>query len=361
MNGKVYSQRLGMIADEQFQAALDRFNLGKFSKAEPVSFGNFGQNVFVSSVEGEFVLRGSPHFWWQFPTEQFFTRLLHERTEIAVPWPYLIDPGTDIFGWSFVLMPCMPGLQLNDPRVKEHLSADDRLSIAHAIGENLAKMQQVTWPISGRYNPVTDAVEPFDLATELAWPFPVLSNKQLAAMPPTVISYSKRVTACLRHHLASSQAHNTAATTREDLLWVELIIADAQDALDDAFEPCLLMEDYKEGNLVVMQHNGKWQVSGVFDLMGAHFGDGEADLARPIGEYLNEDAQLARTFLDAYRAIKPLRPGFINRFPVFMLLDRAILWEFFQRHNLRWWPASWTFRDWAGKYMTPDVIALLTN
>jgi hygromycin-B 7''-O-kinase len=72
-------------------------------------------------------------------------------------------------------------------------------------------------------------------------------------------------------------------------------------------------------------------VSGVFDLMEAHFGDGEADLARPIAEYLNEDAALAGTFFAAYRAHKPLRPGFARRFPVYMLLDRAILWSFFQR------------------------------
>jgi hygromycin-B 7''-O-kinase len=60
------------------------------------------------------------------------------------------------------------------------------------------------------------------------------------------------------------------------------LIADAQDALDDTFEPCLLMEDYKEDNVVVIQQEEKWRISGVFDLMQLHFGDGEADLSRPI-------------------------------------------------------------------------------
>jgi len=72
MTARMYSQRLGVIADDQFQAALDRFNLGTFIKAEPIPFGNFGQNVFVTSSQGEFVLRGRPHFWWQFPTEEFY-------------------------------------------------------------------------------------------------------------------------------------------------------------------------------------------------------------------------------------------------------------------------------------------------
>jgi len=72
MHEKLYSQRLGVISDEQFQAALDRFNLGRFMRAEAIPFGMWGQNVFVSSAEGEYVLRGRPHFDWQFPTEQFY-------------------------------------------------------------------------------------------------------------------------------------------------------------------------------------------------------------------------------------------------------------------------------------------------
>lgn len=352
----MYSQRLGVISDQQFQAALDRFHLGRFIKAEAITFGSFGQNVFVTSTEGEYVLRGQPHFWWQFPTEEFFTRQLHERTRVPVPWPYLIDPTPDIFGWSFVFMPRMPGLQLVDPQIKERLSAAERRGIAQALGENLAHMQEVTWPFSGRYNVATTSVEPFDLAHELAWPFPVESRPRLEEMAPIPISYSERVKACLRHNLARAQEHNAVATTAEDLFWVEKRIADAQDALDDAFEPCLLMEDYKEGNLVVTQYDERWQVSGVFDLMEAHFGDGEADLSRVIAEYLDEDPQLARAFFDAYRQYKPLRPGFAQRFPIYMLLDRAILWDFFQFNGWCWWDENWTFRDWASQYISPDVI-----
>lgn len=356
MERNIYSQRLGEISDQQFQAALDRFHLGHFIKAEAIPFGSFGQNIFVTSTEGEYVLRGEPHFWWQFPTEEFYTRLLHERTRVPVPWPYLIDPMPDIFGWSYVLMPRMPGLQLIDPQIKERLSAAERLGIAQALGENLAHMQEVTWPFAGRYNAATYSIEPFDLAHELAWPFPVESLPQLAEMPPTPISYSERVKAHMRYILARAQEHNAAATTAGDLLWVEALIADAQDVLDDAFEPCLLMEDYKEGNLVVTYQDERWRVSGVFDLMTAHFGDGEADLSRQIGDYLDEDPQLARAFFDAYRQYKPLRPGFARRFPVYMLLDRAILWDFFQRNGWRWWDEDWTFRDWASQYISPDVI-----
>src|SRR5579871_3456590 len=109
-----YSQRLGKISDTQFEAVAARWNLGRFVKAEPVKSGLFGQNVFVETTQGQFVLRGAPHWvkgideteWrredrWQFNKEKFFARLLHERTKAPVPWPMLHDESSDIFGWPY--------------------------------------------------------------------------------------------------------------------------------------------------------------------------------------------------------------------------------------------------------------------
>lgn len=69
--------RLGTLTSDQLQRALDRFGLGRLLSAAPVPFGLFGQNVFVTSSAGDYVLRGCPHYDWQFPSEQFFARLLH--------------------------------------------------------------------------------------------------------------------------------------------------------------------------------------------------------------------------------------------------------------------------------------------
>ena len=356
MAEKTYSQRLGVISDHQFQAALDRFGLGTFVKAEPIPFGLFGQNVFLTSSQGQYVLRGQPHFWWQFPTEQFYVQQLHERTRVPVPWPYLIDPAPDIFGWSYVIMPRMPGIQVADPDVQAQLGPEDKREIARALGENLALMHDVTWPFSGRYSALTNCVEPFELAYELAWPFPVTSLPQLASSQPTIIPYSQRVTACIHQHLGQAQRWNASSTTAADIAWAEELIAEAGDALNDTFQPALLMEDYKEENLVLVQENGRWHVSGVFDFMQVHFGDGEADLSRPIAWYLARDRQLARAFAQAYLRQKPPRPGFVQRFPVYMLLDRSILWEYFQQHGQRWWDEQWTFRDWASQYTSVEAI-----
>src|SRR5215207_924122 len=134
-----YSKRLGTIEPAQFQAALDRFDLGTFVAVAPIPFGLFGQNVFVTSSRGEWVLRGCPHYGWQFPTEQFFVQLIHERTRVPVPYPYLVDRETDIFGWSSVCMPRMPGIQLADEALVAQLSSDDQLGLARAMARTLAE------------------------------------------------------------------------------------------------------------------------------------------------------------------------------------------------------------------------------
>lgn len=351
MTIRMYGERLGKIADEQFQMALDRFQLGTFLRAEPVSFGLFRQNIFLSSTQGEYVLRGTPHFWWQFPTEQFFAQLLHERTQVPVPWPYQIDYSEDIFGWSYVFMPRMQGLQLASAEVRSQLSAKDKHNIARALGENLAQMQDLTWPITGRYDAETCTVRPFELARELAWPFPAEDGQ----IQHETITHSERVVALIRHFLAMARTNNDR-TPDTDIAWVETIIAQAKDALSEPFQPCFVMEDYKKENVVVRQMEGKWIVSGLFDLMGAYFGDGEIDLSRATAMYIDEDRSLAREFVQAYIDLKSPRPGFADRFPVYMLLDRLIIWEFAQKNNMNWWDERKTFKEWASRYISLQEI-----
>jgi aminoglycoside phosphotransferase (APT) family kinase protein len=350
-----YSRRLGEISPRQFQRALDQFDLGTFVQAKAIPFGLFGQNVFVTSTKGEFVLRGNPHFHWQFPTEQFYVQQLHEQTAVPVPYPYLLDEAPTIFGWSYVLMPRMRGLQVTDQQIKETLTAADRTSIARALGENLSLMQELTWPTSGRYQLATQTIRPFELRHELAYPFPVALDTRASALPPQGVTFPERVVARIRHLLWQVSTYNDR-TSATDVAWVEEVLEQAQDALDNHFQPCFLMQDYKEANVVLTNKEGRWSVSGVFDLMEGCFGDGEADLSRPVSMYMEEESGLAREFVQAFLAKKPLRAGFKERFPIYMLHDRLIVWEYVQRTHPAWWSDQLTFRHWVEPYLAAGQL-----
>ncbi|MGB2693609.1 MAG: aminoglycoside phosphotransferase family protein [Dehalococcoidia bacterium] len=324
MTERKYSERLGVLSDAQLQAALDRFDLGDLLAAEPAPMGLFGQNVFLTTAKGEYVLRGAPYPSWRFEKEQFLTRLLHEQTDVPVPWPFDIDPRDDIFGWSYAVMPKMPGVQVGDPAVRTSLTAKEKQALARAMGENLARMHSLTWPRCGEYDPDAVSIKPID-TTFAEW---------------AVVRIRRWLDLCL----AASDV-----TTSEDVAWVESIIASGRGALDVPFEPTFVHHDYKENNAVAERTGAGWRITGVFDVGGGYFGDPEEDLARSVATYAMEDVALARAFLAGYQAQRSFRSGFTERFPMYMLADRLVIWEYGQRNKV-WFDESAVLREWAGWY-----------
>lgn len=311
-----YSKRLGSISPQQFQAALDHFDLGRFVSAEAIPFGLFGQNVFVTSSVGEYVLRGAAHYDWQFPKEQFVANLVHEQTDVPVPFPYLLATDETIFGWKYgyVLMPRMPGLQLANPAVLGTISRQDRNDIAYAMGENLRAVQQTQWRFTGEYDLKTQTIVAFEDGFA-AW-----------------------IVRELRRLCQQSLAYGNAMT-HADEAWVERVIQSAEEALSVPHTPVLVLHDYREANLTVSKQDDRWKVSGVFDLMEALIGDGELDLVRQLAIYINEnELTWAKSFLDGYLESAALRPLADRRLALYLLYDRMVVWEYFHRPaNLSQW------------------------
>jgi aminoglycoside phosphotransferase (APT) family kinase protein len=321
-----YSKRLGSVSPGQFQAALERFGLGNFVCAEAVSSGLFGQNVFVTSTQGEFVLRGVPHYPWQFPTERFFVERMHERTQVPVPYPYLLEPATDIFGWSFAIMPRLAGVSVMDEKVVVGLAAKDRLAIARAMARMLGEMQVLTWECAGKYDPEVDGVRPFE------------------------DGYRAWVVERIRTKLSKSLGYNDH-TTESDVRWIESIIAEAAPVFDLSFRPCVVHADFGEHNVVLERSEDGWRVSGVFDWMTTHVGDGAADLSLSVTMYLGRDSALADAFVSEYLGHKSLPSGFDELQRLYMLSLKLSFWEYWQREKGRL-PEDETgalsFKQWAG-------------
>lgn len=316
-----FSNRLGCLTDAQFQAALDRFSLGKFVKAEPICCGLFGQNVYVTSSKGEFVLRGCPHFDWQFPKERYMARFVAERTGVPAPWPYLLETSKEIFGWGFVLMPRMPGTVPVDDWY-EKLSDEDKYGISLAMGETLARLHAAGGPCIGDYDLTRDEVVPI---TE---------------------PFAEWITKDLRNSLRDAKKLGSL-TTDEDIAWLDGVLDRAMPALGAPCPPSFVMHDFKRGNLTVSRAENGWAVTGLFDFMEPFFADSEIDLWRHLAEASESEL---RGFLKGYLRHRTFRPGYDERMQVYMLMDRMAIWGYGVRPDVNWFKNT-TFRAWIEKYL----------
>ena len=330
LESREYSQRVGVLTHEQLQAALDRFGLGELRGAEPAPSGLFGQNVMLSSTAGEYVLRGAPWPAWQLPMEAYVAEIIHARTTVPAPWPYLIDEGADIFGWPFAIMPRLAGETVANYDELMRLTADERLAMARAMGEGLAALHAAPFDAIAKYDPE--------------------AGGYAAVNQP----YDEWFEAYARDWLAMCR-QASPATTDADVKWIETVIADAKNALAVPFVPALVHHDYKENNLVFLREgDGRWRVNGVFDLMECYAAEGEYDLARTFTGHVVGRPELAFAFLDAYAAVRGLRPGFVERFRLYLLVDRLIIWEYGQRNSI-WFPEGLAFRAYAEPGVAIDL------
>lgn len=338
----VYSARLGAISDAQFAAATARAHVGRFLRAAPVTSGLFGQNVFVTTTEGEFVLRGAPHWisttpqtmappfvrsdLWQFTKEVFFARMLNERTRAPLPWPQLLDQGTDIFGWPYIIMPRMPGNCFDDRSIGKVLTREEQLAVANALGEALAELQRLEWSFAGDFDPTVT----------------------LVAYPGGHIQHLVRETS-----IFANSARGNGSLSPDDDAWIDRIVSDALSLPPSGRTNVYIHGDYKLGNLTLEGGGDQWRVSGVFDLHESRFGDGASDLCRQLCSFIDHrDDDGAREFLGAYRRTTADDPTAEKRMPIYIVNDRMKFWEYFTRPDVDApWLKGKTFRSWVQPYI----------
>jgi aminoglycoside phosphotransferase (APT) family kinase protein len=331
MAGREYSKRLGSISDEQLQDALDRFDLGQLLAAEPLTTGLFGQNLLLTASTGDYVFRGAPH-WnadgeddWQFPKERYFAGLIHHSDGgLPVAWPYLVETRRDIFGWGFALQPRLDGAPLGHP-MHESYSPAEIAEQSRELGRALGMVHKVRVQSAGTYDLAVDAVTPFR------------------------VPYSDYVLATVEGLLQRSQIAS-AATTGADIDWARSVLAAARPALEMPFQACVVHLDYGFHNVLFAKRDDHWKVTGVVDWMTAEAGHRECDLARPLAADHQYGVGGRDEFLGAYYSVQPQLPGFFERFRAFMLWERLLIWEYWQRHN--GFPKGLGMRRWMEPFVT---------
>ena len=121
---------LGTVSWAKLQLAADRWGLGVMLAAEPARSGTFGQNIFLTTRQGQYVFRGNPLDPGQLTREQHFAEVLHQRCRVPAPWPYHYEASPDLFGLPYALMGRVPGEQLADQEVWSALSPSDRCQLS---------------------------------------------------------------------------------------------------------------------------------------------------------------------------------------------------------------------------------------
>ncbi len=327
-----YSNRLGEIPDPQVQAALTQLGLGDLVSTAAIPFGLFGQNFFVTSTHGEFVIRAAPHYAWQLPTEQYFAGVIARETTVPAPWPYLISEGLEPFPWpwGYAAMPRQPGLVLADPAVYARLTPAQRASLAEAEGAMLWALHQARSPVAGTFDIASGAIQPF-------------SGGYLG----------RTIDRALEN---ASLAFGYGGHSQDDDNWVRNLVESGQK-LAEPPGYSVVHEDFSRNNMVGTIDGDVVTISGLFDLMTCHYGDGLADLARQFAMFLLEPhgESPAKKFVHAYLARTGLSEQEVRQRGLLYLIDeRLIVWEYAARSGheaLDWWDRSLSLRNWLEPYL----------
>jgi hygromycin-B 7''-O-kinase len=314
---------LGEIDDRQLQAALDHFALGTLTAAEPLTNGLFGKNVALGTTSGNWVLRGKP---WpagvddQFRRERFFASTIRAACEVPVPWPYLIEAHSDLFGWPYALMPLLPGTTVDTDGPTS--SGHDWDAVAGALGRAAARLRAVRFPAFGEWAPSSDELSVF-AGSAGHW-------------------LAHRVERWIR---ACTDDKRSLADT--DVAWLHALVDDvAVEIGSDPPEPGYVHHDFKAGNVVVAKVADQTEVSGLFDLGEGLVADPLEDLARCTWDLANRigprcSATFLRTYVDPIGATVSW-----ERLRAYVVFDLLVIWEFGSRPSNRWFSAP-TFKDWA--------------
>lgn len=298
-----YSERLGVIDGGQLQAVADEFGLGRIINAEPAQIGLFGQVLFLTTTAGQYVMRGNPHGHVQLTKERLVAKIIHERSSLAAPWPYQVSENTERFGWTYAVMPKLPGT------IGSQLwnTADEptRTALAIAFGKALGRLHETTSPFFGPYDPGVDDFVAMD-------DFPDWALQR----------FDESRTACRRINALTADAER----------FIDTVLEDAAPALGEPFAPVLVHHDFQWGNLTLAQDHGGFVPSGVFDLFESYFGDPEEDLVRMVRQLPTKDHR--RAFVAAYTEQRPLRPGVRQRIGLYALADFLIVWEYGRRNKV---------------------------
>jgi aminoglycoside phosphotransferase (APT) family kinase protein len=205
-------------------------------------------------------------------------RLVRERTDIPTFEVLAVDVSYRVWPWRYLITTCVPGETWSEvvPKLKPH----EAQAIYYQLGRAVAAIHTLRFPACGEIG--ADGV--------VAPGAPYLS---------VLIGRARRRIASAQHadlfiSLAMERAELFGAIT----------------------EGALCHDDLNPHNLLLRSVGGHWQLAAVLDFDSAWSGDPESDLARlDLWRGMTGEG-----FYQAYEAIRPISPRYLDRRPLYQLL-----------------------------------------
>lgn len=310
------------------QRALDVFELGTLEYVSPTSTGGFdyNQSAFLRTNVGDYVLKGAPRDPWQFPKERFFAELIATRTTLRAPWPYHYYPGSDIFDWSFVIMPRLEGVELNAllPTIERGPEAWKDVARVQSIA--LVDLQSATFDRAGDFSLTVNGIDPFP-GSHAGW----VANEIV------------------------SRLAKSSSLTAADTQWVTNIVQGWSTSLEPPKQNVIVHGDFGYWNMLFARVGEGLRVTGVYDLVTATIGDNLADVAYQHTQYVGTSRTIADFFVKEYLMLRGRdEESFDERFHLYLVYERLNLRDFAYRNDTDWIDWNTPFREWMYSYYPID-------
>jgi len=196
---------------------------------------------------------------------------LNLHTDLPFPQVYCQDFSRKIFPFSFLLMECLPGVNLESAKLP--------MPVREALERELAEVL-------------------LELHTHTAETFHDFGK------PPGVREWTK----AFLPDLLENRRDMEGLLAKDLLRMLDQVLPLAEGALRNQGEPTLIHNDIWAGNIMVKECEDGWHLSGLLDPAGLQYAEVEKELA-----YLQAFDTVGEEFFRIYSAGKAIRDGFKYR------------------------------------------------
>jgi len=204
------------------------------------------------------------------PRERKRLEYLHLKTKMPCPRIYLQDDSRKTIPYSFLLLECLPGTNLESTRIAESQRATIEQELAEAL---------------------------LDLHSHKAETFGDIGQ-----------AGARRWTDIFLPDLEENRRDIVGLLPDDILEKMDQALPLAETALRDQGDPTLIHNDVWAGNIMVHEREDGWHLSGLLDPVGLRYAEVEMELA-----YLEAFRTVGQQFFQVYTAQRPLRSGYEYR------------------------------------------------